>query len=210
MKRAAPDSPASPGACSPEAGAMALRVLITGSTGYAPWHSKTMQDLRVKVHTWSREGTQIPRQRNDLREVIQSCTLYAQHCTAHIHILRIRRCSRSCTSMYHMMHTFTALLCIGDARHACGYVWKNESYGSSQSLRSAAKCSTKNENWWLRQKFAKTSPKRRLLSFCSRKVGRFLLPSLEKDGFLAAGVLKQLLRRDLRCSHANFCQAFRI
>ena len=45
MKRAAPASPASPaspGACSPaEAGAMALRVLVTGSTGYAPWHSKT-------------------------------------------------------------------------------------------------------------------------------------------------------------------------
>lgn len=110
MKRAAPNSPASPGACSPEAGAMALRVLITGSTGYVPWHSRTMQDLRVKVHTWSREGTQIPRQRNDLQEVIQSCTLYAQHCTAHIHhihILRIRRCSRSCTSVYHMMHACT-------------------------------------------------------------------------------------------------------
>jgi hypothetical protein len=86
-------------------------------------------------------------------------------CTAHIHILRIRRCSRSCTSMYHMMHTCTALLYIGDARHACGYVWKNESYGSSQSLRSAAKCSTKTENWWVRQKIAKTSPKRRLFEF---------------------------------------------
>ena len=67
-------------------------------------------------------------------------------CTAHIHILRIRRCSRSCTSMYHMMHTCTALLYIGDARHACGYVWKNESYGSSQvcaQLRSVHK------NWKL-------------------------------------------------------------
>ena len=60
------------------------------------------------------------------------------------------------------------------------------------------------------KKLQRRVQKEGFLSCCSRKVGRFLLPSLEKDGFLAAGVLKQLLRRDLRCSHAIFCQTFRI
>ena len=45
----------SPGAYSPEDSAMALRVLVTGSTGYEPWHSKTSGYKFTIWPTWSKK-----------------------------------------------------------------------------------------------------------------------------------------------------------